>query len=194
MSGADITASSETALPRVQPRHTAPIAEDLLAQALEPYSYKGCRYLLDAEYGLAADSVTAHGNFSIGDSAYIRSTGHFNAVELTLCFNQLAYTTFAHGTANGDISAFRGWSVADYCHHQLSSMLIKSASSRFRRPIDANRFSAALYAHDFQIVERAHRCLRFQNIVEFWDQSGGSATGAFEIVVINIPNPPAASE
>lgn len=76
---------------------TVPIAEELLARVLEPYSCKGCRYLIDAQYSATEDSVLAYGNFTIGESAYIRSTGHFNAVELILCFNQLAYSAFCSG-------------------------------------------------------------------------------------------------
>lgn len=79
---------------------------------------------------------SAYGNFTIGESAYIRSTGHFNAVELILCFNQLAYSAFAPAVLNEEIRVLRGWSIDDYCQHQLSSMLIRKASSRFRKPLN----------------------------------------------------------
>ncbi len=115
---------------------TVPIAEELLARVLEPYSCKGCRYLIDAQYSATEDSVLAYGNFTIGESAYIRSTGHFNAVELILCFNQLAYSAFAPAVLNEEIRVLRGWSIDDYCQHQLSSMLIRKASSRFRKPLN----------------------------------------------------------
>ncbi|EFV14577.1 FcoT family thioesterase [Segniliparus rugosus] len=168
---------------------TAPIPEELLAKVLEPYSHKGCRYLVDADYGIADDVVHARASFGIEESAYIRSTGHFNAVELVLCFNQLTYSAFAQGCVNEDIDAFLGWSIDDYCRNQLAGMLIKSASSRFKRQIDARRFSARLRAHDFRIVERTWRYLQFQSVVEFWDQDGGLAAGEFEIAVLNLPSP-----
>ena len=41
---------------------TAPIEENLLVQVLEPYAYKGCRYVLDASYkasGLSYDLIDA---------------------------------------------------------------------------------------------------------------------------------------
>lgn len=118
---------------------TVPIAEELLARVLEPYSCKGCRYLIDAQYSATEDSVLAYGNFTIGESAYIRSTGHFNAVELILCFNQLAYSAFAPAVLNEEIRVLRGWSIDDYCQHQLSSMLIRKASSRFRKPLNPQK-------------------------------------------------------
>lgn len=120
---------------------TVPIAEELLARVLEPYSCKGCRYLIDAQYSATEDSVLAYGNFTIGESAYIRSTGHFNAVELILCFNQLAYSAFAPAVLNEEIRVLRGWSIDDYCQHQLSSMLIRKASSRFRKPLNPQKLS-----------------------------------------------------
>ncbi|WP_125078731.1 FcoT family thioesterase [Mycobacterium sp. P7213] len=175
-------ASSHTTL-----SDAAPIAEDVLATVLEPYTYKSCRYLVDAVSQASADSVLAQGNFAIAESAYIRSTGHFNAVELVLCFNQLAYSAFAPAICDGVIPAFRGWGLEDYCKHQLSSMFIRNSSSLFKRPIDANKFSARLECRDFEIVQRTVRYLRVPCAIEFWDEHGGSAFGEFELAALNIP-------
>lgn len=166
---------------------TAPIDEDLLSRVLEPYSYKGCRYLVDAAYRATADSVLAYGNFTIAESAYIRSTGHFNAAELILCFNQLAYSAFAPAVLNGEITALRGWSIADYFDNQLPSMLIKSTSSRFRKPINAQRLSARLLCKDFQVIERTLRYLLIPCTIEFWDEHGGTASAQVELAALNIP-------
>lgn len=184
MSHADSIPSAQTG---VKSTDTVPIAEDLLSTVLEPYSYKGCRYLINAECKSTADSVLAYGNFRIDESAYIRGTGHFNAVELLLCFNQLAYSAFAQGVVNEDISVLRGWSIAHYCKHQLSGMLIKSTSSLFKRPINPQKFSARLVSQDFQIVERTSRYLLLPSTIEFWDENGGAATGEVELVALNIP-------
>lgn len=169
------------------PTDAVPIAENLLARVLEPYAYKGCRYLLDAESQADADSVLAQGNFTIAESAYIRSTGHFNAVELVLCFNQLAYSAFAPAIANDVIPAFRGWTLDDYCKHQLSSMFIRTSSSRFKRPINATKFRGRLQCQNLEIVERTVRYLRVPCAIEFWDEHGGSAYGEFELAALNIP-------
>lgn len=170
-----------------QSTDTVPIAENLLSRVLEPYSYKGCRYLLDAESKATADSVLAYGNFRINESAYIRSTGHFNAVELVLCFNQLAYSAFAPAIINKEIPALRGWSIDDYYQHQLASMLIRSAASRFRKPINPRKFSARLLCHDLQVVERRWRYLLVPCAIEFWDEDGGAASGEIELAALNIP-------
>ena len=165
----------------------APISEDILAKVLEPYSYKGCRYLLDATAQVQDGAVLAEGNFTIAESAYIRSTGHFNAVELVLCFNQLAYSAFAPVIGDGMLAFFRGWTLDDYLKHQLASMFIRTSSSRFRRPIDASKFSGRLHCTNLEIVERSVRYLRVPCAIEFWDQQGGSASGEFELAALNIP-------
>jgi len=74
-----------------------------LADILRPYR-PHARYLKSAEItafrAKAADDksktalVTAGGRFSIPESCYIDDTGHFNAVEFNICFNQLAYVAF----------------------------------------------------------------------------------------------------
>ncbi|OSC39856.1 FcoT family thioesterase [Mycobacterium decipiens] len=184
MTHIDLTPAEATA---VEATDTVPIAEDLLSRVLEPYSYKGCRYLIDAASKATADSVIAYGNFRIGESAYIRSTGHFNAVELLLCFNQLAYSAFAPAVINGDIPALRGWSIDDYYGHQLASMLIRSTSSRFRKPINPQKFSARLLCRDLQVIERKWRYLLVPCAIEFWDEYGGAASGEIELAALNIP-------
>ncbi|WP_078324722.1 FcoT family thioesterase [Mycobacteroides salmoniphilum] len=184
MSGLGLPSAVQTGL---EGTDTVALEEDILCRVLEPYSYKGCRYLLDGEYGFSQDSVFATGNFRIDDSAYIRSTGHFNAVELVLCFNQLAYSAFAQGTVQNDVWAFRGWSLDDYCQNQLAGMLIKSTSSRYKRLINSQNFQARMWAGDFQVIERSLRYLQVRSTIEFWDQDGGSATGDFELAVLNIP-------
>ncbi len=37
-----------------------PRSQELLARVLEPYSCKGCRYLIDAQYSATEDSVLAY--------------------------------------------------------------------------------------------------------------------------------------
>ncbi|MGW6540873.1 FcoT family thioesterase [Streptomyces sp. NPDC055051] len=39
--------------------------------------------------------LTGSGMFTIPEPCYIDDTGHFNAVEFNICYNQLAYYTLA---------------------------------------------------------------------------------------------------
>jgi hypothetical protein len=188
MSTANLSSPAPSGLGSLEPHdQTTPIEEDLLVRVLEPYSYKGCRYLLDARYKATPDSVLAYGNFSISESAYIRSTGHFNAAELILCFNQLAYCAFAPAILNEEIPVLRGWSIENFFDNQLPNMLIKSTASRFRRPINAQRFSARLLCQDFRLIERRVRYLLVPCAIEFSDDIGGSASAEVELAGFNIP-------
>lgn len=184
MSRAEITQHTQA---RTESTDTIPLAEHLLSKVLEPYSYKGCRYLIDAQSKATENSVLAYGNFQIKESSYIRSTGHFNAAELVLCFNQLAYSAFAAAVLNNDIPALRGWSIDDYYRHQLSSMLIKRTSSQFRKPINPHKFSARLMCQNFQVIERSWRYLLVPCAIEFWDEDGGAASGEIDLAALNIP-------
>lgn len=40
------------------------------------------------------DLIVGRGTFEIPESCYIDDTGHFNAVEFNICYNQLAYVLF----------------------------------------------------------------------------------------------------
>jgi hypothetical protein len=187
MSTITLSPSTQTRTDFTDISDTAPIEENLLVRVLEPYAYKGCRYLQDASYKATPDAVLAYGNFSINEPAYIRSTGHFNAVELIMCFNQLAYSAFAPAILNEEIPVLRGWSISDYFDLQLPSMLIKNTASRFKRIIHAQKFSARLLCQDFEVVDRKLRYLSIGCAIEFWDEYGGAASGEVELAALNIP-------
>jgi hypothetical protein len=187
MTTIELTPSTQIAAEFTDSSETTAIAEDLLVRVLDPYAYKGCRYLLDAEYKATPDSVLAIGNFSIGEPAYIRSTGHFNAAEFIMCFNQLAYSAFAPAILNEEIPVLRGWSIADYFDLQLPSMLIKNTASRFKRMIHAPAFSARLLCQNFNVIDRRLRYLSIECSIEFWDEYGGAASGEVELAALNIP-------
>ncbi|MCV7426708.1 FcoT family thioesterase [Mycobacterium montefiorense] len=183
----ELSAPAPSTQTEMELKTTVPITEELISEVLEPYSHKGCRYLLDAQYGAGPTHVMAYGNFSIAESAYIRSTGHFNAAELMICFNQLAYCAFAPAVINKQIPSVPGYSIEDFFDNQLPAMLIKSTSSRFRKPINAQRFSARLMCQNFRVVERALRYLLIPCVIEFWDDNGGAASGEVELAALNIP-------
>jgi len=187
MTTIDLSPATQTGTQFIDSSQTTPIAEDLLVRVLDPYEYKGCRYLIDAEYKATPDAVLATGNFSIGEPAYIKSTGHFNAAEFIMCFNQLAYSAFAPAILNEEIPVLRGWSISDYFDLQLPSMLIKNTASRFKRMIHAPKFSARLLCNNFEVVDRRVRYLSIDCAIEFWDEFGGSSSGEVELAALNIP-------
>ncbi len=88
--------------------------------------------------------ILATGEFSIGTSCYIDDTGHFNAVEYNICFNQLAYVFIAHCVTSGAISEFSDYTLEDFFKNQLSKMLICKISSKFPKMLDTKRFYGKL--------------------------------------------------
>src|SRR5262245_56508099 len=98
---------NDIAINDVDLAHRLPIRIDdaFVADILRPYRAHA-RYLKSAEIthvhdkavpqgrGKPSSLITGMGRFSIPESCYIDHTGHFNAVEFNICFNQLAYVVF----------------------------------------------------------------------------------------------------
>ena len=148
---------------KLKPREVDP---QFVARILKPYQPTGTDYLKSA--GVIYDGLedqgpentpifTMAGHFSIPNSCYIKDTGHFNAVEFLICFNQLAYTTFGHlinskAFHNDDavrispicLEAVSKVSIDRFFEKQLSSMLILKAATRFKSMINAKSFFAEL--------------------------------------------------
>ena len=176
------------------------IAASFLSKILAPYQPTGTDYLhaakviqlgLDGELGDADEKnvpiITTQGQFSIPSSCYIQSTGHFNAVEFLICYNQLAYTTFGHLIAeriltalpHGRVSAacqleLKRLSIDLYLTKQLSSMFILKAATRFKRVIDASDFQCKLSVDS---IFYRHGTLFTNTSCEFSDSHGGDADG-----------------
>ena len=129
----------------------AAVDPQLLARVLTPYK-PHCRYLRTAavRYAGAKPIAVASGTFSIPESCYIASTGHFNAVEFNICYNQLAYVLFA-GCINagvmGKVRAVQGAGIptmAEFKNDQLPAMMIVALESRYFKPLDSKDFTAEL--------------------------------------------------
>lgn len=165
---------------------------DLLKEVLIPYK-ENCRYLQHAslEYQLADTTnftpdkhkilLLAKGTFSIPYSCYIANTGHFNAVEFNICYNQLAYYVVAECIRHQLIDSLKTWDIEAYRRHQLSNMLIVKLSSSFQKPICPDKFEGYLQV---KRILKKRNTLFFQTICGFNDSYGGSATGKVLFAII----------
>jgi hypothetical protein len=131
------------------------ISAEFLAEILKAYRAHA-RYLKSAEIthcNTASDDlkgaslVTGTGRFSIPESCYIEDTGHFNAADFIICYNQLAYVVFGKCIDADLIHPL--WyqkasipSFAEYKRGQLPLMLIVS--------VDGVRFLAPMRSADFR--------------------------------------------
>jgi hypothetical protein len=142
------------------------IAPDFLQKVLRPYLGFETDYLKSAElqshcnddsFEIGDPIFKMKGHYEINDSCYIQSTGHFNAAEFIMCFNQLAYLSIAETIKTRCFSDtdFQGIkptfkekygqvSEGDFFEKQLSSMLIIKSDMTFKRPIHAASFYAEL--------------------------------------------------
>ncbi|MEZ0303101.1 MAG: FcoT family thioesterase [Hyphomicrobiaceae bacterium] len=135
------------------------VSPAFIGEILRPYRQRS-RYLKEAvithfrdkaSEGPAATSglITAEGKFAIEESCYIDDTGHFNAVEFNICYNQLAYVMFGKCVAEGLMGRLRCERVevptfSEFKRHQLPNMVIVSIESRYYRQLDSRSFTGTL--------------------------------------------------
>ena len=137
------------------------ISDSFVADILKPYR-PHARYLKSAQITDFSDKTAANGGgkgsclmsgtgrFAIPESCYIDDTGHFNAVEFNICYNQLAYVLFGKCVDAGILQKLRHEKVdvisfPDYKLHQLPSMLIVSIEGvRFFKQLKSGDFRAQL--------------------------------------------------
>ena len=152
----------------------------LLGEVLSCYK-PHCRYLREF-------SGDGRGRFAIPESCYIEDTGHLNAVEVNICYNQLLYASIAMLVRDGTEPAFDTWTMAEFWRRRLSDILITRIASEFRRPIDARSFSGELVLD--RIVGRQLRSDEAPLVVldttfRFWDAEGGDASGTARIAIVD---------
>lgn len=139
------------------------ISDAFLARILTPYK-EHAKYLKSAQIlryhepdfntpisKEQDDLVTIEGRFSIPESCYIDDTGHFNAVEFNICYNQLAYVLFGKCIQTGIFhKVVADWeqrvnlSFDMFLKYQLSSMYIAKIEGNFLKPLNSKNFGAKL--------------------------------------------------
>jgi hypothetical protein len=130
--------------------------------------------------------VRGFAELAIGESCYIDDTGHLNAVEVNIAYNQMLYYTIATSVEQQLIPAFADWTMADYWQRQLPDILITKLTTRFRRPIDRSGFFG-----EFELRHATRRTLTLggpplialDTAFRFWDSHGGRADGEVTIAV-----------
>lgn len=169
-----------------------PVAEDFLARILGPYKDR-CRYLQRASYALAdpgaprdiarpSPLIAAHGAFRIEESSYIADTGHLNAVDLNICYNQLAYLLLGLCIRERASPAVAHLTLDDYYARQLPDVLIHDIASSFKRSI-----SPASFEGEVSILEalNTERFVYFKTGGRFWDEGGGLAKARMSLAILN---------
>ncbi|ODS22733.1 hypothetical protein AB835_12595 [Candidatus Endobugula sertula] len=148
---------------------TQEISDNIIHKILLPYRKKNALYLKKAKMINLEEKengiLSIVGDFEINDSCYVDSTGHFNAVELIICFNQLAYVLFGYAFSHNLFKYFpikNGTTEAkeiltlmtldNYLDEQLSAMFILKSEQSFQAVINPNSFQCFL-----QVVQIFYR-------------------------------------
>lgn len=162
--------------------------EDLLARVLGPYK-DHCKYLKSAHVTADAGLAAARCEFAVPESCYIDDTGHLNAVEVNIAYNQMMYYLVAKSVKEGLLTGFETWTLDDFWRHQLPDILIARFAGSFRRPIDPRVFSGEM---EFRSVARRAPAggapfLHAATAYRYWDAHGGRCDGEATLAIVNVP-------
>ena len=169
-----------------QPSH--PTDEELLARVLVPYRAP-CKYLKAAQVTAEAGLTSAHCEFAVPGSWYIDDTGHLNAVEVNIAYNQMMYYLVAKSVKEGLLSGFDTWTLDDFWRHQLPDILIARFTGNFRRPVNPRSFRGEMR---FRSVTRrspggGSPFLHAETSYRYWDADRGRCDGEATLAFVNIP-------
>lgn len=161
------------------------VRDALLQRILIPYK-DHCKYLKSARLlAVAADQdecVRIQGDFSIPESCYIASTGHFNSVEFNICYNQLVYVLLGHCIEQGLCPELGEFDLESYFRRQLPDILIVNFASTFKRPIHSPAFQAELVIRRFV---RRGELMMIKTACWFYDGRGGRAEGEVTLAIVD---------
>ncbi|MGW9436989.1 FcoT family thioesterase [Streptomyces sp. NPDC055607] len=155
----------------------------LLDRVLLPYK-EHCRYLTSALVERDGHgNLTLRGRFEIPESCYIASTGHFNAVEFNICYNQMAYYLLAAAVRHSLVEPFGSWSMAEYWERQLPNVLIADFRSRFRRPMESTSFSGSLTFTKISQRSGDRPLVVVDTVCAYGDDSGDCSDGNVKLAI-----------
>ena len=117
---------------------------------------------------------------SVPVSCYIDDTGHFNAVEFNICYNQMMYLLMAHGVEQGILDIGIA-DLAEFKQRMLSDILIIEMKNKFRQAICDDKIYGTV---------SIHQCVLKRNLYivktscQFFDSKGGKQFGDVTAAVL----------
>lgn len=153
------------------------ISGDFIQKVLRPYranaSYlKQATFYCDKDKGI--DGLRIKGVFGIEESCYIDNTGHFNAVEYNICYNQLGYVFFAHCIEHKLLEELSDYTLDYFLENQLPNFLILKITSSFSSVLNAKHFHGTW---GIKSTKKTSRLTFLNTFCDFEDQTGGRSSG-----------------
>lgn len=171
-----------------------PTDEELLARVLRCYK-PNCRYLTAMTLSVMGEpdggkgaAVRGLADLAIGESCYIDETGHLNAVEVNIVYNQMCYYAIAKSVAERLGPVFSAWTMDDFWRRQLPEMLIAKLSIRFRRAVERSRFSGELElgrAKQRRFTPAGPSLTAMDTAFRFWDDRDGRVDGEVTVAIVS---------
>ncbi|MFY9343548.1 MAG: FcoT family thioesterase [Planctomycetota bacterium] len=171
-----------------------PLSEVLRVRVLEPYA-ANARYVHRAVLTQAGDGsspraadpsswIRLDGTCGFEAPCYIAPTGHFNAVEANITYNQLLYLALAEAIRLRLIPALRHWTLEDFFRAQLPDVLIATYHANFRRPLRSHQYDGWFAFVD--VLPKSHRrLLLLQTRAGFSGLGGGECSIDATIALVN---------
>ena len=117
------------------------VPEEIIKKALAMYSAKNTRYLKEAQIDYEGDTINLIGKFSISNCCYVLpDSGHFNAVEAIICFNQMFYAALLDGIDKKVFSFYEKVTLSDFNRIWQRVYLSEFEKIKFKKLINSASF------------------------------------------------------
>ncbi|OJJ19610.1 hypothetical protein BKI52_22655 [marine bacterium AO1-C] len=161
------------------------IDESFVQKVMKPYRANSA-YLQSAELIQQTDQglsgLRMEGVFNIPESCYIDDTGHFNAVEYNICYNQIGYVFLGHCIKNGLIPALSAYDEATFFEKQLSNILIVKIASSYKKPINPKQFYGT---YGIKSTTVKSKCTFLETYCNFYDDGVGKSQGEVLLAILH---------
>jgi hypothetical protein len=181
-----IASADVRSIPGTPPNSGIVVDTAFITKVLAPYRVN-CRYLRSVKIrfddldNATWETMVAIGEFAIDQSCYIDDTGHFNAVEFNICYNQLAYVHLAYCIAHGIMPALADFDADTFASKQLSNFLIANINSSYHAELNPRHFFG-------EVRVTSARCRSKYAILKtncmFSDEANGRSDGDVKLVVL----------
>ena len=117
------------------------ISEDIINKALITYIAKNTRYLTQAQICNTNGTIKLIAHFSIKESCYLfPASGHFNAVEALMCFNQMLYVALLGGIEEKMFTFYRNITPDYFNQNRRKVYILELENIKFKKQINNNSF------------------------------------------------------
>ena len=126
------------------------LSDVLRMRVLQPYK-PNARYVHRAALTKEGDGSTPRlaapeswirleGACGFREPCYIEATGHLNAVEANITYNQMLYLALAEVVRQRLLPELQHWTLDDFFRAQLPDVLIATYRANFRRPLRSAQY------------------------------------------------------